>query len=522
MKRKLAMVLATVMALTMAGCGGGSASSGDATGGQESTAKAQEASTESSDSGKDTLVIATDVDVDTLHMSDWHTYIEDRIISQIYDKLMFMDFDGAHEPEPRIAESYEMSDDGLAYTFHLRDDATFHDGSPITADDVKFSLETYMNSDYQGSKVEGLDNVEVVDEHTVVCHLAEPYAPFFLGVCQVNIGSKAYYEKSADDFANNPIGSGPYKFTGREKGSKVTLEAYEDYYRGAAAIKNVTYEVIPDQSTTAVALKTGEVDFAKVESSTLAQLAGDNKIQVEEIAKSSFVYVPMNLEQAPFDDVKVRQAVNYAINRENVVAVCYNDAAEVNSNICSKDRFGYAEDQMQYTYDPEKAKELLAEAGITTPYDLGTILVAERYSDLATVVQGDLAAVGLNVTIDVKEFNAYLDDLTSGNFMITALEMTLEGDTQELGMALMTDYIGTANNARYSDAEMDQLFADAKAESDTDARAEIFHEIFEKAQNEAIYAVLCNPLELYAHNASLDCQGIPYEGFYSIYNFSWK
>ncbi len=521
MKRKLAMVMAMLLALTAAGCGG-SASSGNAASAGGDGAEAAEAPAESGTSAKDTLVIATDVDVDTLHMSDWHTYIEDRVISQIYDKLMFMDFDGAHEPEPRIAESYEMSDDGLEYTFHLRDDVTFHDGSALTAEDVKFSLETYMDSEYQGSKVEGLSSVEATDEYTVVCHLDEPYAPFFLGVCQVNIGSKAYYEKSADDFANNPIGSGPYKFTGREKGSKVTLEAYEDYYRGAAAIKNVTYEVIPDQSTTAVALKTGEVDFAKVESTTLAQIAGDDKIQVEKIAKSSFVYVPMNLEQAHFDDVKVRQAVNYAINRENVVAVCYNDAAEINSNICSKDRFGYSDDQTQYTYDPEKAKELLDEAGLTTPYDLGTILVAERYSDLATVIQSDLAAVGLNATIDVKEFNAYLDDLTSGNFMITALEMTLEGDTQELGMALTTDYIGTANNARYSDAEMDQLFADAKSEPDTDAREEIFHKIFEKAQEEAIYAVLCNPLELYAHSASLDCQEIPYEGFYSIYNFSWK
>ena len=139
------------------------------------------------------------------------------------------------------------------------------------------------------------------------------------------------------------------------------------------------------------------------------------------------------------------------------MAVCFDGKAEVNSNICAKHRFGYSDDQMQYTYDPEKAKELLAEAGITTPYDLGELLVAENYSNMATVIQNDLHAVGLEVTISVKEFNAYLGDLTSGNYGITTLNMSLEGDTQSLEMAFITDYIGTANNARYSDEEMNSL-----------------------------------------------------------------
>ena len=230
----------------------------------------------------------------------------------------------------------------------------------------------------------------------------------------------------------------------------------------------------------------------------------------------------MNLEKEPFNNPLVRQAINYAINRENIIAVCYDDEAEENSNICSKERFGYSDDQPQYTYDPEKAKELLKEAGIAEGTDLGTILVAEKYSNIATVVQSDLAAVGLNVTIDVKEFNAYIDDLTSGNYDITALEMTLDGDSQQLEMAFTTDYIGTANNARYSDPEMDELFAEAKKEVDTDKRAEIFNQILTKAQDEAIYAVICNPLTLFAHNSSLDCGEFPFEGIYSIYNFSWK
>lgn len=503
MKKTLALLLALCMVISMTACGN---SSTDAN---------------SQNSGKTDLVIAVDADVDTLHPSDYSTTVEMDILNQVYDTLMYMNPDGTHDPEPRIAETYEISDDGLSYTFHLRKDVTFHDGTALTAADVKFSLEMYMESEYQGSNVTGLKSVETPDDYTVVCHLENAYSPFLRGICSVHIASKAYYEKSAEEFVSTPIGSGPYKYTGRNKGSNITLEAYDKYYRGEAAIKKVTFEVIPDQSTMAIALQTGDVHFASIESASMTQLQADKNIVIAEVSASGFAYVSMNTEKAPFDNVKVRQAINYAINRENLVQVCFDGEAEVNSNICAKSRFGYSDDQFQYSYDPEKAKALLAEAGITTPYNLGEILVAEKYSNLATVIQNDLKAVGLEVTIAVKEFNAYIGELTSGNYMITALNMTLDGDTQNLEMALTTDYIGTANNARYSDAEMDELFRQAQAETDTTKRAEIFNQIFTKAQDEAVYAVLANPLELFAYNASLKCPEIAFEGMYYIYDFSW-
>ena len=230
----------------------------------------------------------------------------------------------------------------------------------------------------------------------------------------------------------------------------------------------------------------------------------------------------MNLEKEPFSDVLVRQAINYAINRENLVTVCYDGKAEVNSNICAKSRFGYSDDQMQYGYDPEKAEELLAEAGIETPYDLGKILVAEKYENLATVIQADLAAVGLNTTIVKEEFNTFIGDLTSGNYDLCALEMTLEGDTQQLALAFTTDWIGMANNARYSDEEMDALFAEAGVVNDSEEREAIYDKIFTKAQDEAVYAVICNPQTLYAYSADLTVPEFVLEGYYYINQFSWN
>ena len=470
---------------------------------------------------KSDIVVAVDADVDTLHPTDFSTTVELGVLNQIYDTLLYYSPDGTKDPEPRIAESYEISDDGLDYTFHLRDDVTFHDGTPVTADDVVFSIELYKASEYQGSQISMLSSVEATDEHTVVCHLDAPYSPFLQGICSPMIASKAYYESSEDDFVNNPIGTGPYKFVSRAKGSNIKLEANEDYYRGAPEIKEVTFVVIPDSSTKAIALQTGEVNFAEIDSATKPQLEANPAITIAEVPTSAFSYIAMNTEKEPFNDVKVRQAINYAIDRDNLVAVCYDGEAEVNSNICAKERFGYSDDQFQYTYDPEKAKELLAEAGIETPYDLGEILVAEKYSNLATVIQNDLKAVGLDVTISVKEFNSYISDLQNGSYGITALNMTLEGDTQTLEMAFTSDYIGIANNARYSDEEMDKLFEQARTETDNDKRAEIFNEIFTKAQDEAIYAVMCNPMTLYAYNSDLTCLEFVLEGNYYLYDFSW-
>ncbi len=471
--------------------------------------------------GKEDIVIAVDADIDTLHPMNYSTTVEINVLNQIYDSLMYYDADGTKDPEPRIAESYEISEDGLDYTFHLRNDVTFHNGTPLTAEDVVFSLELFKASEYQGSQLAMMDSVEALDDYTVVCHLSSPYAPFLQAVCTPNIASKAYYESSEEDFVNNPVGSGPYKFVSRSKASNIVLEAYEDYYRGAAEIKNITFEVIPDSTTKAIALQTGEINFAEIDSASKAQLSANPDITIAEAPTSGFSYIAMNTEVEPFNDPLVRQAVNYAIDRENLVQVCYDGEAEVNSNICSKERFGYSDDQFQYTYDPEKAKELLEEAGITTPYDLGEILVAEKYSNLATVIQNDLAAVGLNTTIAVKEFNSYIGDIQSGSYTLTALNMTLEGDTQELQLAFKTEYIGVANNARYSDEEMDSLFEQAQVETDTDARAEIFDQIFTKAQDEAIYAVLANPTELFAYNADLQCPEFSLEAYYFVYDFAW-
>ncbi|MDD4657774.1 MAG: ABC transporter substrate-binding protein [Eubacteriales bacterium] len=468
------------------------------------------------------LVTAINSDIATLHPTDHSTSNEMDITNQIYDGLMKFVRDGSATLEPRVAKDYKISEDGKSYTFYLRDDITFHNGAKLTAKDVAFTLELYKKSPYQGARVAGLADVEIVDDYTIKLTTEGVYSPFLESIVEIHIASKEYYE-SVDEttFAQQPVGCGPYAFVSHEVGNKVTLKAYEDYYRGAAKIKDVTMKVIGDDTAVSVALQTGDIDFATILPASFDTLKESDKIVIEEVPVSAFTFVAMNHEKYPYSEVKFRQAIAYAVDRQNMVDLAANGLATVNSNILSPFRFGYSDDQPKYDYNQEKAKQLLTEAGITTPYDLGTMYVAEQYSAEAQVLQSDLEKIGLKVKLEILEFNAYLKKLMSGEYGISVLNMALEGPTQILNLALTADYIGMANNARYTDPQIEQWFKDAVLTVDEDERFEIYNKIFTKVQEDAVYVILYNKELLYAHSAELKCHAFELEGHYDIHGFSW-
>ncbi|MGI6642432.1 MAG: ABC transporter substrate-binding protein [Bacillota bacterium] len=506
-KRHLMLLLVAAMVLTaFAGCSTGPAPSGP-----------------SGEEPKETeLVIAIKADVSTLHPSDHRTTSEIDVETQIYDTLYKVSREGK-TPEPRLATSYEIGSDGMTYTFHLREDATFHDGTPVKASDVVFSAKLYEQSIYQNATVAGMESVEATDDYTVVFKTSSVYTPFLESIMGMHVASEAYYNSVDDEtFAMRPLGSGPYKFVDREVGNKIVLEAYEDYYLGEAPIKKVIYRVIPDDTTIAVGLQTGEIDFAEIAESSYATLEGKEGVTIDKFNMSRFGFISVNHEKYPFSEVKFRQAIAYAIDREKMVEVALDGFGTVNSNILSPLRFGYSEDQPKYTYDPERAKELLRECGIETPYDLGVMYISEAFSTQAQLVQSDLEAIGLNTTIEILEANAYYAKLMGGECGISVLAMTLEGNTQEYSLAFLPQYIGGANNARYKNDQVTQWFEDAVKAVDEDERFEIYDKIFTKVQEDAVYIVLYNSIGLYAYNSNLQCHEFELEGAYHVREFSWK
>jgi len=337
------------------------------------------------------------------------------------------------------------------------------------------------------------------------------------------IGCKSYFDTAgADKFASDPVGCGPYQFVSRDLGSKITLKAFDNYYRGKPAIKDVTYRVLSDDATVAMSLQAGEIDLVAIREANFYNLQGKSGITIQQVPMSRFGFISMNHEKYPYREVKFRQAVAYAIDRQNLIDLALDGIGSVNSNLISPLRFGWSANQPVYNFNPDKSKQLLSELSIKTPYDLGVMPVAERYKTQAEVIQSDLANIGLTVRIEVLEFNALLGNLFNGNVGITTMQMSLEGVTQSYAMALTTPYVGMANNVRYSNKAIDDLFQKAVEAVDENERFAIYNQIFTRVQEEAVFVVLYNTIGLYAHNDQLYVPEIPLDGTYHIFDCNWK
>lgn len=513
-KLKKIFLAVSVLALLLTACGGET----------DKNDKATSDNTDSVTSTKDSITIAVDADVNTFHPSDYATNVEHSVINQIYDRLfVYKTVDGERVFEPKLAEKHDISDDGLTYTFYLKEGVTFHDGSPLTAEDVKFTLELYQKSNYQGASAEGIADIQILDDLTIQITTDGPYAPFMENLERIYIASKSYYETAtSEEFADKPVGTGAYKFVNHNIGSNIELEANEDYFLGAAKIKTVNFRVIADNVTNEISLQTNEVDFARIKESSYTGLKDVAEITIENVPDSGHGFISLNHEKEPFNNLKFRQAIAYAIDRQNLIDLALNGIGTVNSNIISPLRFGYSDDLPVYEYNPEKAKELLKEAGIETPYDLGVMPVAEQYSTQAQVIQNDLAAVGINCQIEILEFNALLDKMFKGDVGITTLAIVLDGSTQQYSLALTTPYVGAANNGRYSNPKIDELFALAEKTVDDVEREKIYIDIFTKVQEDVAYVILYNKELLFAYNNQLVVPQIEMDGYYYIHEFEWK
>ena len=349
---------------------------------------------------------------------DWQNW---SVIKSIFDGLM--DYKpGTTELEPDLAESYTVSDDGLTYTFKLRDGVTFHNGRVMTSADVKYSFERAVNpatqspgggyfgmiagyDDVAGGKATALSGIETPDDKTVVFKLTRPDATF-LHLMAINFGyvvPKEEVEKAGADWGKQPVGTGAFKFTEWAPGQYIKLERNKDYFRaGVPYLDNVTFEFGQDPTVAVLRLKKGEIDIVGdgIPPAQFAEIMADsaNKDLIAEGNQLHTGYVTMNVTQAPFDNVKVRQAVNMAINKERIVRLINNRAAPA-SQALPPAMPGYNAENKGYAYDPEGAKKLLAEAGageITTEL---YVMNVDPNPRIAQAIQQDLAAVGIKAEI---------------------------------------------------------------------------------------------------------------------------
>ena len=349
---------------------------------------------------------------------DWQNW---SVIKSIFDGLM--DYKpGTTELEPDLAESYTVSDDGLTYTFTLRDGVKFHNGRPMSSADVKYSFERAVNpatqspgggyfgmiagyDDVAGGKATTLSGIETPDDKTVIFKLTRPDATF-LHLMAINFGyvvPKEEVEKAGADWGKKPVGTGAFKFVEWVPGQNIKLERNKDYFRaGVPYLDNITFEFGQDPTVAVLRLKKGEVDIVGdgIPPAQFAEIMADpaSKELIAEGNQLHTGYVTMNVTQPPFDNVKVRQAVNMAINKERIVRLINNRAAPA-SQALPPAMPGYNPDNKGYAYDPEGAKKLLAEAGVGEITTELYVMNVDPNPRIAQAIQQDLAAVGIKAEI---------------------------------------------------------------------------------------------------------------------------
>ena len=340
---------------------------------------------------------------------------------------------GAMKPEPMLATHWEVSEDGLTWTFYLREGVKFHDGTPFTTDAVKFSLERILER--RGAIAQGIfkiESMEIVDDYTIKITNTEPWAAFpaHLAHGLGYIVSPTAVDQEGDII--EPIGTGPFKFHEYIPEERVVVVRNEDHWRGLPKLERITFVVIPDHHTRIMALKAGEVDVIQfVPEGEVARLDAHSEITVLTTPSVRTHFLVFNTETEPFDNILVRQAVDYAINQKALVEhVLDGMGVPARGQISPAIRWSIYDELPEPRYDPEKARTLLAEVGWKDadgdgildkngePFRITLLLTGLRpqWSPMAEVIQAQLRDVGINADMRVLEWGAYIDAAgTPGN-----------------------------------------------------------------------------------------------------------
>ncbi|SNR56762.1 ABC transporter substrate-binding protein [Puniceibacterium sediminis] len=418
-----------------------------------------------------------------------------QVAGDIYESLLRYNTD--LEPQPSLAKSWDISEDGLTYTFQLQEGVKWHDGEPFTSADVVFSADVFLRETHARlrSSLAYVASIEAPDDLTVVFKLREPFGPF-IGIFEggtMPMIPKHIYEGT--DFANNemnatPIGTGPFKFESWEKGSFIHLVKNEDYYlEGKPYLDEVYYRVIPDAASRAVAFETGEVDVlpgGSVENWDVPRLTEMENVCStgkgwEFFAPHSWMW--LNNREGAMADVRFRQAIMYAMDREFVRDVVWNGFGKVATGpVSSKTNF-YSDDVTQYNYDPDKAKALLAEMEYDgTPIRLLPLPYGETWQRWAEAVRQNLSEVGIEVQIDATDVAGWNEKVAQWDYDMAFTYLYQYGDP---ALGVSRNYVESQiekgspwNNVEgYRNPELDAKWHTAAVSPNPDERTEIYAQI---------------------------------------------
>jgi peptide/nickel transport system substrate-binding protein len=436
-----------------------------------------------------------------------------RILVNLYDGLVRYK-DGTLEVEPALAERWAISEDGKTYTFKLRQGITFHDGSEFNADAVKFNFDRMLREDHAfhdtgpfplSFNFAAVEAVNVIDDSTVEFKLNEPFAPFLSNLAYPTglIVSPAAVEQHGKDYGRHPSGTGPFRFAEWKPNQLVAAERNEAYWDGAPTLEAVVFRPITDANTRVAEMMAGGIDImVEVPPDNLTDFRSDANLQVVEQPGPHVWFVILNTKEGPFADKRVRQAANLAVNKETLV----NDVLQGTATVAAgpiPPAFNWVESSVgPYPHDPERARQLLAEAGVDSPKV--TFYVTEGGSGMlnpvtmGAAIQADLQAVGFDVTIESYEWNTFLGRVNEGlegkADMAEMAWMTNDPDTVPY-LTLRTDASpdnGGFNSGYYSNPQVDDLLSRARSSTDQSERAKLYADVQEIVHEDAPWLFVAN------------------------------
>jgi peptide/nickel transport system substrate-binding protein len=452
------------------------------------------------------------------------------VIEQVYSTLMALDPDA--KPYPELAESYDVSADGLEYTFKLRQGVTFHNGDPLTADDVKFSFDRLRAKDSgysYGSQVETIASVDVVDPHTARFKLTKRTGPFliYMAFPGSSIVPKKLVE-SGHDLNAKPVGSGPFKFVSYEPRSMIRFERNEHYFQeGKPYFDSMEYHLISDITALTNAVMSGTVNFSnEIPPKDWASIKSNPDLEAVTLEGSRYYWLLPNNTKKPLDNPKVRQAVGLAIDRSALVAgAFFGQATPILGGVIPDWNWGYADLKFfSPKGDPEKAKALLAETGVADGFETSMTIASSfpAMIAMAPIIQANLAAVGIKAKIGTMEVPRYWDEVWStSNFDITTMYwLSPLADPDDF---VTNNYkCGMAINVQKScSKEMDAILEQAKAAATEAERKDLYKKMQELSLQEMGIVPLVNGWLLIAHSSTLKNYKPMRTGFLKTLKDAW-
>ena len=399
-------------------------------------------------------------------------------------EVLFNIYEGLVKPDEKgnyidaVAQSHTISEDGKTYTFTLREGVKFHNGADVTVDDVKYSIERCAGIT-EGTEpliaaFSNVENVETPDDKTIVIHLKEADTEFLAYLIV------AVIPKDVQDLATNPVGTGPFMYESRSPQENIKIKKFADYWDSEhqAYLDEVTFKVVSDSNAIVTGLKGGSLDMmARIDSNQSAQLKGED-FTIYEGGMNLVQALYLNNAEAPFDDIKVRQALCYAVNRQDVLDMIADGKGTIigSSMFPAFDKYYMPELADKYPQDVKKAKELLAEAGYPDGFDM-TITVPSNYQqhvDTAQILVEQLKQIGVNAEIQLVEWDSWLSDVYGDR----KFQSTVVGvDAAYLsGRALLERFTSDAskNFINFSNEEYDKLYQQVKKSTDDEEQTELY------------------------------------------------